>query len=96
MTANALFFNDSTMHKIYTAQGKFYLEYQIPQIVYSTLIVSGINILMNYSALTENDITSLKSIRSPLIIKRKKDVLFIKFLFVLLLVFCYYYFFHFI
>ena len=72
MTANALFFNDSTMHKIYTDQGKFNLEYQIPQIVYSTLIVCGINILINYLALTENDIISLKSIQSPLIIKIKK------------------------
>ena len=62
LTANALFFNDSTMHKIYTEQGKFNLEYQIPQIVYSTIIVSGINILINYLALTENDIISLKSI----------------------------------
>ena len=78
LTANALFFNDSTMHKIYTAQGKFDLEYQIPQIVYSTLIVSGINILMNYLALTENDITSLKSIQSPLIIKRKKRCIIYK------------------
>ena len=72
LTANALFFNDSTMHKIYTDQGKFNLEYQIPQIVYSTLIVCGINILINYLALTENDIISLKSIQSPLIIKIKK------------------------
>ena len=72
MTTNALFFNDSTMHKIYKDNGKFNLEYQIPQIVYSTLIVSGINTIINYFALTENDIISLKSIESTAIRERKK------------------------
>jgi hypothetical protein len=39
-TVNALFFNDSTMHKIYEDGGKFDFIYQIPQILYSTLISS--------------------------------------------------------
>ena len=37
-TINALFFTDDTMHKIYKDKGKFDLLYQIPQILYSTLI----------------------------------------------------------
>ena len=35
---NALFFTDDTMHKIYEDKGKFNFLYQIPQILYSTLI----------------------------------------------------------
>jgi hypothetical protein len=37
-TVNALFFNDSTMHKIYEDNGIFNLVYQINQIIYSTII----------------------------------------------------------
>ena len=40
-TVNALFFNDSTMHKIYIDEGSFNFIYQIPQIIYSALI-SGV------------------------------------------------------
>ena len=66
------------MHKIYQDNGKFNLEYQIPQIVYSTLIVSGINTVINYFALTENDIISLKFIKSFLKFKRKKKFIVYK------------------
>ena len=38
LTINALFFNDDTMHKIYNDKGKYDLLFQIPQILYSTLI----------------------------------------------------------
>ena len=37
-TVNALFFSDDTMHKIYKDKGKFNFLYQIPQILYSTII----------------------------------------------------------
>ena len=40
-TINALFFNDSTMHNIYEAKGSYNFIYQIPIILYST-IISGI------------------------------------------------------
>ena len=39
-TVNTLFFTDSTMHKINEDNGKFNFIYQIPQIIYSTLISS--------------------------------------------------------
>ena len=42
-TVNALFFTDSTMHKIYEDEGMFNIIYQIPQILYSSLISSAIN-----------------------------------------------------
>ena len=37
-TINALFFNDSTMHNIYEAKGSYNFIYQIPIILYSTII----------------------------------------------------------
>ena len=59
-TVNALFFSDSTMHKIYEDNGKFNFIYQIPQILYSTLISSTINVLLNLLSLSESNIILLK------------------------------------
>ena len=47
-TINAVFFNDDTMHKIYEDKGKFNFLYQIPQILYSTLISKFIDSLIIY------------------------------------------------
>ena len=44
-TINVLFFNDSTMHKIYKDAGSYDFIYQIPQIIYSSIISNIINIL---------------------------------------------------
>ena len=41
-SVNALFFTDSTMHKILEDQGDFNFIYQLPQILYSSLICSTI------------------------------------------------------
>ena len=38
---NALFFSESTMHQIYGDKGKFNFIYQIPQIVYSSILSSN-------------------------------------------------------
>jgi len=59
-TVNALFYSDSTMHKIYEDNGKFNFIYQIPLIIYSTLISSVINIIVSTLSLTEKNIISLK------------------------------------
>ena len=63
-TVNALFFNDSTMHQIYEDQGSFNIIYQIPQILYSSLICSVINILITYLSLSEKDIIFLKKYKN--------------------------------
>ena len=59
-TINALFFTDSTMHKIYEDQGTFNFIYQIPQILYSTIITGLINTIIKYLSLTEKDILDIK------------------------------------
>ena len=60
LTINALFFNDDTMHKIYKDRGKFDLLFQIPQILYSTLISKLIDALIKYLALSQDIIVELK------------------------------------
>ena len=59
-TVNALFFNDSTMHKLYIDGGKYDFIYQIPHVIYSTIISSAINTLMKMLSLTEKSIVSVK------------------------------------
>jgi len=59
-TTNALFFNDTTFHKIYEDQGEYNFIYQIPNILYSTIISSLISILIKYLSLTEKNIVKIK------------------------------------
>ena len=61
MTINGFFFSDSTMHKVYEDNGKFNIIYQIPQILYSTLVSMIINKLLKYLSLSENSILDLKN-----------------------------------
>ena len=57
---NALFFSDSTMHKIYVDKGTFNFIYQIPQILYSSIISSFIHILINFLSVSEKSIIKLR------------------------------------
>ena len=97
---NALFFNDSTMHKIYMDNGSFILDYQIFQIVYSSLITSILNIILKTLALTERDVLKFKQLKNKNNLnKESKKVIkyiYIKFIvffiiaFIFLLLFWYY------
>jgi len=59
-TVNALFFNDSTMHKIYEDQGSYNFIYQLPQIIYSSLISIILGLPLKLLALSEDNILELK------------------------------------
>ena len=65
---NALFFSDKTMHKIYEEKGAFNFIYQLPQILYSSIISNILIILIKKLALSEDDILVFKGI------KEKKDL----------------------
>ena len=54
------FFNDETMHKVYEDKGTFDLLYQIPQILYSTIISTFINIILKHLSLSERNIIGIK------------------------------------
>ena len=60
---NALFFNDETMHKIYEDKGTFNFIYQLPHIIYSFLISSILNALLNLLSLSEDDIVNFKQLK---------------------------------
>ena len=97
---NALFFNDDTMHQIYEDEGDFNFIYQIPQIIYSTLLSFFIDNITSYLALSEEDVNELKKDKNldNLNIKSRqiKETLILKFLFffnvniILILAFWYY------
>ena len=60
-TINALFFNDDTMHKIYEEKGKFQFLYQLPQIIYSSIISQILNSFFQLLALSEDLIIDFKN-----------------------------------
>ena len=57
---NALFFNDDTMYKIYTEKGSYDFLYNLPKIIYSTLISEFINRLIGNLGMTDSNLISLK------------------------------------
>ena len=59
-TVNALFYNDDTMHNIYESKGSFDIEYQLPKIVYSSLISMLLNTLLKLLALSNGGILEFK------------------------------------
>ena len=72
---NALFFNDNTMHKIYEDEGSFNFIYQLPQIIYSSLISIVLDILLNLLALSEGNIIEYKKNKnSKDLSKRTKEL----------------------
>ena len=59
-TTNAIFFNDDTMHQIYKDKGSFNLAYQLPNIIYSSLISYIFKFILDILALSEGLILKLK------------------------------------
>jgi len=60
-TVNALFFTDSTMHQIYEDEGAFNFVYQIPQILYSTVISTVIKFIISFLSLTEKNFSKINN-----------------------------------
>ena len=80
---NALFFTDSTMHRIYEDKGSFNFIYQIPQIIYSSLISTILNQIVKILSLTEKNILKLKSLEQNIDEESEsiKKIIKIKFIF---------------
>ena len=98
-TINALFFNDSTMHNIYEAKGEYNFIYQIPIILYSTIISIIINYLIKLLSLSEKNIINLKNNKekeniNEIFLKTKKTLI-IKFSFFYIFNFLFLFFFWF-
>ena len=59
-TINGFFFTDSTMNKINEERGKYNFLFQIPQMLYSTLISAIINIILKMLSLSQKQILIIK------------------------------------
>ena len=83
-SVNGLFFSDDTMHKIYEDKGNFSIFYQIPQILYSSLVSAIINTILKQLSLSEKNILALKQEEKYEIAMKKsktiKKCLIIKFI----------------
>ena len=71
-TVNTLFFNNETIHNLYIKKGEYDILYQIPQIIYSSLICSVIKIIISYFSLTEKNVIETKRIKEKLCVKIDK------------------------
>ena len=97
---NALFFSDETMHQIYEDEGNFNIIYQLPQIIYSTIISFILDLSIDFLALSQDNIISIKQDKKLKGIKKKakktiklirnKLILFFIINFILIIVFGYY------
>ena len=99
---SAIFYSDSTMHKIYEDKGSFDFIYQIPQILYSSIISVVINGIVKYLSLSEKSIIKFKqesenntkkideNLKKLLSGLKIKFVFFFIFAFIFLLIFWYY------
>ena len=97
---NTLFFRDSTMRYIYNNQGRYNFIYQIPQVIYSTIISSIMTYILKILSLSQNDLIKIKRESDKAIARemtdKAKKCLKIKlyaffFLGLCLLIFCWYY-----
>ena len=80
------------MHKIYEDEGSFNFIYQLPQILYSSLISMVLNTLIKSLALSEGDIITLKKNKQNKDLSRRSSNLTgrlkIKFLIFFIIGFC--------
>ena len=63
-TINGFFFSDSTMNKINEDHGKYNFLFQIPQMLYSTLISAVINLILKMLSLSNKQILTMKQEKS--------------------------------
>ena len=97
-TINALFFSDSTLHKINQDDGDYNFIYQLPQIIYSSLISGIINLFFKSLALTGINIVEFKQHKDMMdnLAKKIKKLIMYKLIsyfivsYILLLLFWYY------
>ena len=73
-TMNTFFFVDSTIHKIYEDNGTFNFIYQLPKILYSTIISFIINAIVSALSLSENNILEIKYEKKQNIDKKAKKI----------------------
>ena len=87
---SAMFYSDSTMHKIYIDKGSFDFTYQLPLIIYSSIISSVLTSILNNFGLYESNLIELKCdkdkiAKDTLLTNKCKIIFFFIFSYVLLI-----------
>ena len=87
---NALFFTDETMGKINIDGGSFNFIYNLPQIIYSSIISAIINIIITLLAMTEDSFIefrnkAIKEKKLLILASKLKKIFKIKFMFFFIL-----------
>ena len=72
-TINGFFFSDATMNKINEDKGVYNIIFQIPQILYSTVISAIINTILKRLSLSEKQILMIK-LEKDFILAQKKSI----------------------
>ena len=72
-TINGFFFSDDTMHKVYLDNGAYNFLYRIPQILYSSIVSSVINMILKQLSLSEKDIIKIHREKDFNIVKKKSE-----------------------
>ena len=75
---NGLFFNNDTMHKIYETKGKYNFVYNLPKIIYYSLISMVLNKILKVLALSNDDILYFKQTKNKNDIDKEKNNLWNK------------------
>ena len=57
---NTLFYKDDTLHTIFSEHGKYNLIYQIPQVLYSTLISLAMSFILKRLSLSQNQLIAIR------------------------------------
>ena len=60
LTINGFFFTDATMHKIHQDKGSFNFLYQIPQVIYSSILSLIISSLIKYLSSSGDNIMEIR------------------------------------
>ena len=87
MALNVFFYADETMHKTFLDYGKYNFLQQIPQIIYSTLVSSLIDILVCFFGLTEEQFDKIKKLKHNSIEEKNKIIKNIKLKIIIFFVF---------
>ena len=70
---NTLFYSDETMHNRTENKGSLNIEYQLPKIIYSTLISSFLEFLLKLLALSSDAIIEFKKTKKSKILMKEKN-----------------------
>ena len=72
-TINGFFFSDENMNKINKDKGEYDILFQIPQILYSTIISAIINVILKKLSLSEQQVLAIKLKKNYLLALKKSN-----------------------